>query len=128
MRSGSNEQRADKQRATGVGECMIESLISQHSSSRREAGVSLAPILLDAAGTVRDAMFHQLMARMKWSLVFALVSRLGTLDVEIHDHRILPASDYHRFTRHIWAGVNFLMRDVGRNVNEISRGRLIAEL
>jgi len=84
--------------------------------------------LLDAAGTVRDAMFRQLMDRVKWSLAFALVSRLGTLDVEIHDHRILAASDDHRFTRHIWAGVNFLVRDVGRNVNEISRGRLIAEL
>jgi len=68
------------------------------------------------------------MARVKWSLAFALVSRLGTLDVEIHDHRILPASDYHRFTRHIWAGVNFLMRDVGRNVNEVPGIGLIAEL
>jgi hypothetical protein len=68
------------------------------------------------------------MARVEWFLAYALICRLGTLDVEIHDDRILSASDYHCFTRHIWAGVNFLMRDVGRNVNEISRRGLIAEL
>jgi len=65
---------------------------------------------------------------MEWFLAFDPICRLGTLDVEIHDHRILAASDYHRLTRHIWAGVNFLMWDVGRNINEISRCRFIAEL
>ena len=65
---------------------------------------------------------------MEWFFASALIYRLRTLDVEIHDHRILPASDYHSFTRHIWTGVNFLMRDVRRNVNEISRVCLTAEL
>ncbi|HXY49287.1 MAG TPA: hypothetical protein VEI01_07540 [Terriglobales bacterium] len=58
----------------------------------------------------------------------ALIWRLGTLDVQIHDHGILSASDYHCFTRHIWAGIDFLMRDVGWNVNEIPGVGLIAEL
>ena len=69
-----------------------------------------------------------IMTRVEWLFVSALIYRLRTLDVEIHDHRILPASDDHRFTRHIWTRVNFLMRNVGRNVNEVSRLCLIAEL
>ena len=107
---------------------LVEKAARRYSQRHFTAEVSRAAILLDTAGMVRDAMCHPLMARVEWSLAFALICRLGTLDVEIHDHRILPASDYHRFTRHIWAGVNFLMRDVGRNINEISRCRLIAEL
>jgi hypothetical protein len=69
-----------------------------------------------------------LMTRVEWFLASALIHRLRTLDVQIHNHGILPASDYHCFTRHIWAGVDFLMRDVGRNVNEISGVCLIAKL
>ena len=65
---------------------------------------------------------------MEWLLASALVHRLRTLDVQIHNHGILPASDDHCFARHIWAGITFLMGDVGRNVNEISRICLIAEL
>jgi hypothetical protein len=68
------------------------------------------------------------MARVEWSLAFAVIYRLWTLDIQVHDHWILPASDYHRFTRHIWASVNFLMWDEGRNVNKIARRGLIAKL
>ena len=67
------------------------------------------------------------MTRMELLLAFAVIYRLRTLDVQIHHHGFLPASDHNRFTRHIQAGVNFLMRDVGRNVNEVSRVCLIAE-
>jgi hypothetical protein len=65
---------------------------------------------------------------VEWLLASALVDRLRTLDIQIDNHRILSASDDYRFTRHICAGVNFLMRDVGWNVNEIPRVCLIAEL
>jgi hypothetical protein len=68
------------------------------------------------------------MTRVEWLLASALIYRLRALDVEVHNHGILPASDYHGFTRHIGTGVNFLMRDVGLNVNEISRVCLIAKL
>lgn len=61
-------------------------------------------------------------------LAAALIRRFGTLDVQIHDHGILSASDYHCFTRHICAGIDLLMWDVGRNVNEIAGVSLIAEL
>ena len=54
-------------------------------------------------------------------LVAVLTNRLRTLDIQIHHHRILPTSDYHGLAWHIRAGVDFLMRDVGRNVNEVSR-------
>jgi hypothetical protein len=65
---------------------------------------------------------------MEGFLAAALTYRLGTLDIQIHDNRILPASDYHGLTRHIRASVDFLMRDVGRNVNEISGTGLVTEL
>ena len=65
---------------------------------------------------------------MEWPFASsALIYRLRTLDVEIHDHRILPTSDYHCFTWDIWTCVNFLMRDKGWNVNEISRACLTTE-
>src|SRR5215472_10611884 len=76
----------------------------------------------------RFEIFEALMARVKRPLACAVICRLGALDVEIHDDWVLPASDDHCFTRHIRAGVNFLMRDVRRNINEISRRCLIAEL
>jgi len=69
-----------------------------------------------------------ILTRVEWLFASASIYRLRTLDVEIHDHRILPASNDHSFTRHIWTGVNFLMRDVGRNVNEIARVCLTTEL
>lgn len=68
------------------------------------------------------------MVRMERSVAGALTCRFRTFDVEIHDHRILPASDDHSFAWHIRTGVNFLVRDVRRNVNEISRRRFVAEL
>lgn len=57
---------------------------------------------------------------MEWPLVVSLTQRFGTLDIQIHDNRLLGASDNHGLTRHIWAGINFLVWDVRRNINEIS--------
>ena len=53
------------------------------------------PALLadNAAGT--------LTTRVEWMLAAAITCRLGTLDVQIHDHGILPVSHYHCFTRDI---------------------------
>jgi hypothetical protein len=65
---------------------------------------------------------------VEWFLATALTDRLRTLDFQVHDDRILPASHYHRLTWHIHTGVDFLMRDVGRYINEISGVSLIAEL
>jgi hypothetical protein len=65
---------------------------------------------------------------MEWFLAAALTCRLGTLDIQIHDNRILPAPDDHGLTGYIWAGVDFLVRDVRRNVDEISGTGLIAKL
>jgi hypothetical protein len=85
--------------------------------SLREYGV----VTLDnAAGT--------LTTRVEWFLAVAHIYRLGTLDIQIHDHWILPASDYHGLTRDIRAGIEFLMRDGRRHVNEVPRIGLIAEL
>jgi len=76
----------------------------------------------------RFVILGALMARVEWPLACALICRFGTLDVEIHNHWILPASDDHSLARHIRAGVNFLVRDVRRNVNEIPWRCLIAKL
>ena len=61
-------------------------------------------------------------------LTVDLSCRLGTLDIEIYDDRVLATSDYHCFTGNIWAGIDFLMWDVGRHVNEISGTGLVTEL
>lgn len=58
----------------------------------------------------------------------ALVSRFGTLDVQIHHDGILPASDDHCLAWHIRSTIDLLMRDIRRHVNEIASVRLIAEL
>src|SRR5215471_9213876 len=69
-----------------------------------------------------------LMTWVEWLVAYILNDRFGALDLQIHHHGILAAPDYHGFTRNIWTGINFLMRDVGRNVNEVSWVGLIAEL
>ena len=61
-------------------------------------------------------------------LTVDLIGRFGTLDIEIYDDRVLATSDHHCFTRNIWAGIDFLMRDVGRNIYEISSVRLVRKL
>ena len=65
--------------------------------------------------------------RVEWMLAALIGCRFGTLDVQIHDHGILSASYNHCFTRYVGAGVDFLMRDVGRNVNEIASAGFSAE-
>lgn len=69
-----------------------------------------------------------LTTRVERFLAAALTGRLRALDVQVHDNRILPASHYYCFTRHIRAGVDLLMRDVGRHIDEISGVGLIAKL
>src|SRR5580693_266802 len=65
---------------------------------------------------------------MECFLVAGLTQWLCTRDIQIHDNRILPTSYDHRLTRHVWAGIDFLMGYVRRNVDEISSIGLIAEL
>jgi hypothetical protein len=65
---------------------------------------------------------------VEWFLATALTDRLRTLDFQVHHDRILPTSHYHGLTRYIHAGVDFLMRDVGRYINEVSGVGFIAEL
>jgi len=43
-------------------------------------------------------------------LAVALTYKLGAVDIQIHDHRILPASEYDGFTGNTRVGVDFLMR------------------
>jgi hypothetical protein len=65
---------------------------------------------------------------VEWFLPVALTYRLGTLDIQIHDYGILPASNDDGFTGDIRTGIYFLVRDVGRHVNEVPRTGLITEL
>jgi hypothetical protein len=52
------------------------------------------------------------MTRAEWSLVTAPTVGFEALNIQIQGDRVLIASDYHGLTRHIWAGINFLMRYV----------------
>jgi hypothetical protein len=65
---------------------------------------------------------------VKWFLVAFLTQRLGTLDIQIDDNGILSAPDDHGFTRDVWAGIDFLVWDVGRNINEIAGFGFVAKL
>jgi len=79
----------------------------------------------------RDCVGHPagtLRIGVEWFFAGALSCRLGTLDIQIHDNRILSASDDHGLTRRIRLCVDFLVRDVGWKVDEISGTGLIAEL
>jgi hypothetical protein len=62
------------------------------------------------------------------SVAAVLTDRFRALDIQIHYNGILPASHNHGLTRNIWVGIDFLMWDVGRHVNEIAGTGLIAEL
>ena len=52
---------------------------------------------------------------------FPLIDCIRTLNVQIHNHRILSAPDYNGFARHVCQGIHFLVRHERRNVNEIPR-------
>src|SRR5215469_17867102 len=65
---------------------------------------------------------------MEWKVIRAVIGRLGALDVEINDDRILSTPDYHCFAGNIHASVDFLVGDVRRNVNEVSRIGFVREL
>jgi hypothetical protein len=66
---------------------------------------------------------------VEWFLAASvLTDRLRALDIQIHYDGILPASHNHGLTRNICAGIDFLMWDVGRHVNEISGTGFITEL
>ena len=65
---------------------------------------------------------------MEWFLAAGLTDRFRALDIQIHYNGILPASHNHGLTRNIWVGIDFLMWDVGRHVNEVAGIGLIAEL
>jgi hypothetical protein len=65
---------------------------------------------------------------VEWFLATALSRRFWALDVQVHDNGILPTSHHHGLTRDILAGVDFLMRDKGWYVDEISGVSLVAKL
>src|SRR5271170_6664484 len=52
----------------------------------------------------------------------------GTGDVQIHDDRVLTASHHHSLDGLIGIGVDFLMRHVRWNEDEIARTGLVDEL
>lgn len=68
------------------------------------------------------------MTRVEWFLAFALAYGFRAFDVEVYYYRILPASDNYGLARHVGTGIDFLMRNVGGNVNEVSGVCLIAKL
>jgi hypothetical protein len=51
-----------------------------------------------------------------------------TRNVQIHDHRLLPAAHDHSFHWLILFGVQLLVRHVGRDVHEVSRTGLVHKL
>jgi len=69
-----------------------------------------------------------LISRVEWLLAVVFTHRLWALDIEIHHDWILPASHHHCLAGHICAGIDFLMWNVRRNVNEISGAGLLAKL
>ena len=52
----------------------------------------------------------------------------GAGDIEVDDDRLLAAADDDGFDGFVGAGVEFLMRDVGRNVDEIAGAGFVDEL
>ena len=82
--------------------------------------ITLAPEVARTPGTLTIGMERFLAA--------AFACRFGALDIQIHHDRVLSASDDHGLTRHVWTCVDFLMRDVGRDVDEVSWAGLITEL
>lgn len=62
-------------------------------------------------------------------IVFRSVgSVFGTGNIQIHDDRLLAAAHDDCLDRLVFARVQFLMRNVGRNVDEISRAGFIDKL
>jgi hypothetical protein len=55
---------------------------------------------------VLDNADATLMTRVKWDLAITLTDKLGAIDIQVHDHRILPASDDNSFTGDIRPGVD----------------------
>ena len=49
-------------------------------------------------------------------------------DIEIDDHRILPAAQQHAFQRLVFIGIDFLVRHIRRHVDEIAGAGLRHEL
>lgn len=56
------------------------------------------------------------------------IARFGAFDIEIYHDRILATPDHDGFTNLVRGSVQFLMRNVGRHINEISGPSLSTEL
>jgi XTP/dITP diphosphohydrolase len=54
--------------------------------------------------------------------------RLRAADIQIHHNRLLPAADHHALHRAVGISVDFLVRNVGRNVDEVARPGLVGKL
>ena len=58
---------------------------------------------------------------MKRDAVPACIARLRAFDVEIDNNRLLPAPDHDCFARLIRKGIDFLMRNERRDIDEVTR-------
>src|SRR5208283_160720 len=65
---------------------------------------------------------------VKRIVLWGVRSVLWTRNVQVDDDRLLATAHDHRLHWLVFARVQLLMRDVGRNVDEISRTRFIDEL
>src|SRR5215471_12259982 len=68
-----------------------------------------------------------LATRMEWLFASVASFRFGTLDIEVHDNRLLTASDDHSLTREVGIGIDLLVRHIRRHVNKVARTSLVAE-
>ncbi len=64
---------------------------------------------------------------MKGHAGIAGLGRFRRFQIQVHYYRLLPASDHDGFTRLISTRVYFLMRHVGRNVDEVARSGFVGE-
>ena len=64
---------------------------------------------------------------MEWIRLAVDGSGLGAFDIEIDDDRFLTAADDNGFDGLVAAGVEFLVRDVGRGVDEIAGAGFVDE-
>jgi hypothetical protein len=64
---------------------------------------------------------------MEWDTGISRAGWFGTLDLQIDDDRVLTAADHDGFAGFIRAGVDFLMRNVGRYEDEIAGAGFVGE-
>jgi len=66
--------------------------------------------------------------RVKRVIHWCIRPVLRTGNIQINHHRFLPAAHNHSLHRLILAGIQFLMGNIRRNINKISRPRFVDKL